>query len=124
MTDKTIRDLVESEIRITGIWNVKATMFFEGVFDWSFDFHDTLKDGELHELLDIPSDIEDEDELAEYIENDLDPELLVIEVSSPVKKPNQPHSWGLTRTYHAKGKTLQELYNNAYYAVYPKEQDK
>lgn len=117
MEDITIRDIIENDIRIKGIWNVKATMYFEGVLDDFFNFHDDLRDGELNKLLDIPEEIDEDSWLAEYIENDLDPEILVIQVETPVKKKGEPYSWGYTKSYYAKGKTLQELYNNAYNLV-------
>lgn len=121
MTDVTIRDFIEGEIRILGIWNVKATMYFEGMFDNMYDFHEILRSGDLNDLLGVPSEIDDDDLLAEYIECYLDPDVMVIEISTPVKEGGNSYSWGYTQTYHAKGRTLQELYNNAYEKVYPKE---
>lgn len=109
----TLIDIIESNIRIVGIYPVVATMPFEGVFT-SFDkFHETLQDGDLDGLLGINGVDFEESDIPVWIENNFDPNVLFMQIETPVTSDRGGYSWGYTCRYWVKGNSLEELYKNA-----------
>ncbi len=112
MQDVIIDDLVNNDIQINAMWNIHAFLSTMDNFDSMDDFGEDIVNGELHEVLQIPEEIEDAEDIRNYLLS-LPKTLLIAKLYTPVKE-DKFYSWGFTQGAYVIGNTLQELYNAAY----------